>query len=405
MRVALLSNLFPPVVSGSSTQSHGLARALAAAGHEVLVLTSRIDGAWPEDERVDGFRVLRLPALRLPRAPIALNFPWLNVVASPANVRRTLRALEAFRPDVLHVHNHMFDMALLGVIARRRLRVPLAVTIHTVIRHSTPLYDRLLTPLDRHLLGPAVVRQADLVLCPDAEVARYVAETFGDVPRALIRYGIEPPPAVAPDAVQELRRRYALNGHDVIVSVGHCHALRDRRDLIHAMPEVLRRRPSTALVIVGAVGVEAPRRWSRDLGVDRSVVFTDAVPHDAVYQHLGLGPIECHWLNNQEPERTSLGVASLEAMLMGKAVVAAASAAAYGEGVFLPGRDFVFVRPNEPGRLAEELVGLLSAPERCRAIGEQARRSVQAHFSWPAVRDATLEAYEEAIRRHRGAAP
>ena len=399
MRIALFSNLFPPVVSGSSTQVEGLARALVADGHEVLVVTSRIDSAWPTFEQRDGYAVLRLPAWHLPRAAIALNFPWLNSVLRPSNLRRALLALRDFAPDVLHIHNHMFDMAFVAGYVARRLAKPTVLTVHTVIRHSTPAFDRVLVPVDRYFLGPAVVRRVDLVLSPDAEVQRYVQESFGDVPQRLVRYGIDEPPPIDTAAVTALRRRYGLDDdQDVIVSVGHCHALRDRRDLIHAMPAVLRRRPRTVLCIVGSVGVDGPRRWCRELDIERQVIFTDAVPHDAVYTHLGLGDIECHWLNNQEPEKTSLGVASLEAMLLGKVVVAAASAAAYGEGVFAAGREFVFVKPHQPEALADELLRLLEQPERRREIGERAQKAVHSHFGWASVCRATVAAYEDAQR-------
>src|SRR5205807_1271870 len=103
LRVVMFSNLYPPVVSGSATQSSSLARELAKRGCEVAVITARVAGGSPEYERVDGVHVHRLPALRLPKAAIALNFPWLSYTFTPANLRRIAAILDRHSPDVLHL--------------------------------------------------------------------------------------------------------------------------------------------------------------------------------------------------------------------------------------------------------------------------------------------------------------
>ena len=67
VRVAMLSWEYPPlVVGGISAHVDGLARALARAGHEVVVLTLHHPDA-PDDSVVDGVRVLRARA----------DLPWL----------------------------------------------------------------------------------------------------------------------------------------------------------------------------------------------------------------------------------------------------------------------------------------------------------------------------------------
>ena len=128
LKVCMFSNLFPPVVSGSSTQSSTLARELVKRGHEVVVITAHVDSNTPAYEHLDGVHIYRLPALRLPRLPIALNFPWLSVTFTPGNQRRIAAILDRHQPDVLHLHNHMFDLAFSAVRMHRRFKKPLVVT-------------------------------------------------------------------------------------------------------------------------------------------------------------------------------------------------------------------------------------------------------------------------------------
>ena len=61
LRVLMLSWEYPPVVVGGlGRHVHALATALAAAGHEVTVVTRHAEGA-PLEEYVEGVRVVRAP--------------------------------------------------------------------------------------------------------------------------------------------------------------------------------------------------------------------------------------------------------------------------------------------------------------------------------------------------------
>jgi glycosyltransferase involved in cell wall biosynthesis len=396
--VCMFSNLFPPVVSGSSTQCWHLSRHLAGRGCRVAVVTANVTGGLPAFETVEGVRIHRLPAVRLPKLPIALNFPWLNSTLTPANARRIRGILAEERPDVLHLHNHMFDLGFAAVRGRRSLGVPLVVTMHTVIKHPNRLYDGVLRPLDRVLLKRTVLDRCDGVLCPDQNVVGYVTEAFRRTDGVLVPYGVdfhEPDPAI----VSRLRERHQLAGRRAIVSLGHVHVIRNRRDLIAAMPLVRRAVPEAVLVIVGAEQSDEPRRQAQELGLGEAVVFTGAVPHAEAVAFLALAELEAHWLNQESADTTSLGVATLEAMAAGRAAVTSANLETYGPGILRDGENVVQAPREDPDRLAAILIALLTDQERRRSIGAQARATIEARFSWPAVGDQTLAIYERLVAR------
>lgn len=60
-RVCLLTDTFHPVVGGGETYARSIARQLQELGVPVFVLTRRVVPASPEEERVDGVRVVRVP--------------------------------------------------------------------------------------------------------------------------------------------------------------------------------------------------------------------------------------------------------------------------------------------------------------------------------------------------------
>jgi 1,2-diacylglycerol 3-alpha-glucosyltransferase len=395
----MLTNLYPPVVSGSSTQSHDLARELVRQGHEVIVITARIFDHTPEVEFQAGVTVYRIGAFRLPKMSIALNFPWLNVTMTPRNRRRMLSILEEERVDVVHVHNHMFDMALNGAWLSRRLGIPFVVTIHTLIKHSNPIYNALLYPLDRFFLKWFVLGKADGIVCPDFNVQEYLRERFGRE-GVVIPYGIQLDPS-PPGEAEKVCSEFHLAGKRVILSIGHVHALRNREDLIRAFPHVLRAVPEAVLVIVGNVTDALPEAIARELGVTDRVIFTGAQPRSRIPAFLELAELEAHWLNQDDPEKTSFGVASMEAMSQGKAILAAANPNTYGPGILENGRNVIVVDAGKPEALADTIVSLMKDKARRSEIGEAARQTAAEHFSWQSVGRRTIELYEASERQAR----
>lgn len=127
-----------------------------------------------------------------------------------------------------------------------------------------------------------------------------------------------------------------------------------------------------------------------------------AVSQEEVLTYLSAADLEAHWLNQEEPERTSLGIASLEAMLAGKVVLAAANPNTYGPGILVPGENILIVKPGHPPELARTIIELLRDDARRAAIGLRASQTIREHFSWDSVCRQTLQVYQAAIQKRAG---
>lgn len=124
MKVALLSDCYPPRTGGIESQVGDLGRQLARAGHEVEVLTAT---PGPE-EAVDGVRVHRL-VLGLPG-----GIP-VNPLASPA----AREILEGRGFDVAHAHLGVVSpFAWRMVNVATELGLPTALTFHSVLGRAAP---------------------------------------------------------------------------------------------------------------------------------------------------------------------------------------------------------------------------------------------------------------------------
>ncbi len=96
MKIFLLNSEYPPIGGGAGNASANIARLLAGAGHDLLLLTTHFDDL-PRDETCDGVHILRVPALR--RRPDRSNAVEQISFILAASFR-AFRLVRRFRPEV-----------------------------------------------------------------------------------------------------------------------------------------------------------------------------------------------------------------------------------------------------------------------------------------------------------------
>ena len=93
----------------------------------------------------------------------------------------------------------------------------------------------------------------------------------------------------------------------------------------------------------------------------------------------------------------AFGVAYIEAMAAGVPAIGCRGEAG-PEEIAASGSGIRLVPPGDPEALAQELRKLLDDAEWRRELGDGARATVERSFTWAACGDATVAAYEEALR-------
>ncbi|MGN8199916.1 glycosyltransferase [Salinisphaera sp. RV14] len=288
----------------------------------------------------------------------------------PAAYLRLYRRLRALAPDIVHSYNiGAIDAAVPARLAGCRYIVHAEHGRDAADPNGSNARYRWL----RRLLAPAISRFVPV----SADLAGWLARDVR-IPRSkivLIRNGIDTE-RFAPGEAAVVPGLPAIEaGTRVIGTVGRLDPVKGFDHLLDAVAVLTARSgmPPLHLVIVGD-GPEKERLAGRvrELGLDGRVTLAgqrdDA---DAWFKHFDV------YVCASIAEGIALTV--LEAMASGLPVVA--TAVGGNPELVADGETGLLVPARRPEAMASALARVLSAPERAQAMGQAARRRVQAEFS------------------------
>lgn len=392
MRIAVVNNFFPPRVGGSSHLSELLARQFVAAGHEVLVITAAFGDA-PRSEERDGYRVVRLPAVGMPKLGLSIDFD-ITFAARPKNVRRVDELLREFRPDVIHQHGQFLDLSWISGRWAKRHGVPVLLSIHTRLENPNRLYSFVFTALDYLLVRPLVNDYGPHMVVMDRLMDAYIRSRYSTREDHLvdIPVGVDLTRFHTPGDGQRVRDRWGLGDRKVIVSLGHVIPLRNRVLLVEALPGVLRQHPDTMVVVVGNVHDDSFLQLARQYGVEDHILCVGAVPQHEIPDYLAAGQLETHDLQG-----FGLGTASLESMAAGVPVVAAVRMDNFRGIELRNGDNIVLVSEGRSAELAGAISQILSDPAGADLVAKRQVELAEQYFSIEAVAAAHIDAFARLV--------
>src|SRR5579864_2241567 len=180
MKIAIFTEVYRPIVNGVVTSIDSLAEQLRALGHEAYTFAPRI----PKGVEAIG-RVFFMPSLPLPaRTEYRLTVPL---------VARRNKARFLSQCDVIHSHSLFVTGWMASYYARRRFRVPLIYTYHTLLdryAHYSPLGQRLTSQLTRELTK-TYANAADAVIVPTKAVASELRRQGVTAPLCVVPTGVD----------------------------------------------------------------------------------------------------------------------------------------------------------------------------------------------------------------------
>ena len=398
-KVAVFSKEYPPYVYGG-------------AGVHVEYLCRELARRVPVDVRCFGDQAVRDGNLTVTGYPMwdemRRNTDPRFVGAVDAFARSLAMAKDTLDADIVHCHTWYTDMG--GVLAGQLWGVPYVLTIHSL---------EPLRPWKVEQLGNAyylsawmertAIEQADAVIAVSQETRADVLRLFNVPPEKVhvIYNGIDLA-QYQPTADTTALTRYGVDPtRPYVLFVGRITRQKGIIHLVNAIPEI-----DPALQIVLCAGAPDTPEIGREMaeriqavGAGRPDVIwiQEMLARPDVIQFYSHAAVFC-CPSVYEP----FGIINLEAMACETAVVA--SAVGGIKEVVVPGETGLLVDlqlqpgtfdPVDPARFAHDLAAAINRlagdPALRQAMGHAGRQRVEAHFSWSAIADQTLDLYRSLV--------
>jgi glycogen(starch) synthase len=409
LRVGFFVWEYPPrLVGGLGTFAEYLAHEFVDIGHDVSVFTLN-DGSLKTREILRGVEVHR------PLIADASNvFPFFVVddlkkwgtniklfndifiynILSATKFLNGLIKKENYHFDVVCVHDWLSSVA--GLVVKNESKMP--VVFHT---HSTE-WGRsggAGSEVVSHLEG-AMAQSADRIITVSYAMQQdLIRHGWPQSKISVVWNGVDAerynPRKVQQEDVKGIREKYGIpDGWNMVLFVGRLTWVKSVRNLLQAMPMVLKEYPNTKLVILGKGEEQMDIVETSDrLGIKDKVVYRfDFVNENERILHYAAADV-CVFPSVYEP----FGIVSLEAMALEKPVVVGArGVVGFKEQVISSGADQngVHVNGEDPADIAWGIKETLKNPEKARNWGENGRKRVLEYFTWRKVAEETLKIYE-----------
>jgi glycogen synthase len=390
LRILMLSWEYPPVlVGGLGRHVHALATSLAAAGHEVTVVTRHAPDA-PLEEIREGVRVVRAPE-DPPTFPLAT--PSLLAWTMAFNHSLTRAALHAAATDTFDlVHAHDWLVTHTAVTMRDHLGVPLVATIHATEagRHQGWLPEEMNRTI--HTVEYWLAHEAARVVTCSAymrwEVSRLLDLDGGKV--MVIPNGVDAPQwRAAPRAVALARARFAGDG-PLVGFAGRLVYEKGVQHVVSALPELRHRHPGLRLLIAG----DGPYKGDLQaqvarLDLGRTVHFAGFVGRDLPAAFAASDTVVVPSI--YEP----FGMVALEAAAAG-APLAVSATGGLAE-IVEPGVTGMTFPAKDAAALADAVSTLLADATAARRMAGEARRMVDDRYGWASIAARTAATYRHTV--------
>lgn len=396
MKILLVSWEYPPVVIGGlGRHVHHLATELAAAGHDVVVLSRRPTGTDPQthpstDEVHDGVRVIAAA-----EDPHEFTFgtdmmPWILAMGH-AMIRAGL-GLGDWQPDIVHAHDWL--VASPAVALAQFFDVPLVSTIHATEagRHSGWVSGSISRQV--HAQESWLVRDSDSLIACSASMRDEITALFGPELAEI---------SVIPNGIDTdgwpFAPRRPHRGPAELLYFGRLEYEKGVHDAIAALPRIRRAHPGTTLTIAGdGTQLDFLTAQARKHKVLKATNFVGRVDHSQLLQLLHRADAAV-LPSLYEP----FGIVALEAAAAGTPLVTS-TAGGLGEAV-IDGVTGLSYPSGDVSALAAAVRSLLDSPAAAQQRAVAARERLTSDFAWSKVAADTFQVYLAAKRAERRPQP
>lgn len=328
MRILHVFDHSIPLHSGYSFRSCAIISEQRKLGYETIHITSAKHNANVNsnlEEEIDGLHFYRTFHCN----GLASKLPILNQWDVVHGLRKRIKAiLKNRKVDIIHAHSPCLN-GIAAIKIGRMFNIPVVYELRAfwedaAVNHGTCREGDLRYQISR-ALETYVLKRADGVttICEGLRKDIYsrgidygqitVIPNAVDIEHFNLKTGVD----------ESLKRQLGLEGHYVLGYIGSFYRYEGLDLLVSALPKIIKEKPNTKILLVGGGFQEQNlHQQVKQLGIEKSVIFTGRIPHNEVQRYYKLVDI---FIYPRIPIRLTEKVTPLkplEALAQGRLVVA-----------------------------------------------------------------------------------
>lgn len=418
MRIVIATPVYLPMINGVARFSYNLATGLARRGHEVMVLTPS-QSKRRHSKMVDGVRVVYLRSITIKVYPDQIHdvppekrilgkkmprvFYKHGFKASLFPAKQIKRALDAFRPDVVHLQGS--DPIGLATLAyARKHDIPVVTTEHNqpeVLTESLYIPGFLRKPVNGVLAAYFANRQdkGDYATMPtELSIEKLRQNKPAKVPVEAVSNGVDLTAFRPGPASDHIYNIYNLpKDVPVVLYVGRVDPEKNIGIVLKAFANFLYRHKldelSKTLFVVVGDGVDKNRLAGEaiDMGISGSVRFLGRVTGEALADIYRLGDV---FVTASEIE--TQGIVLIEAAASGLPLIAVDKGAV--AEICQNGENGFLIEPKNVDKISSAIERILTDSELKEQMGKKSVEIANEH-SLEKTLDKFLEIYTKVTKK------
>ncbi len=374
MKIIQLSPYFYPHLGGVESHVFELSKHLIERGHEVKVITSRLEGT-KKKEVVDGVPVERVKPLF-----IALRTPILF------GIRDALMKQDC---DIVHGHSPPPLTCFWGVRTTQKMGVPFVLTYHCDLELSFP-FGPFMVQTYQNTIGAYTVSKSDKIIT--------TTDTYGATSRTVWQEDSR----VIPNAVDadtfnpendgsRIRKKHGIKeDENMVLYVGRVVPHKGIQYLIRSATYM---DDNVKYVIVGTGEYkEYLMQLVRSNDLEDRVIFAGRVPMKELPEYYAATDV---FVLPSISRLEAFGIVALEALASGVPVVVSDIPGV--RDVIVEGRHGLLAEPMKPIDIAGKIRTILENPDMAKKMGELGRKVVEEKYTWDKVAEQIEGVYEDII--------
>lgn len=282
MRIGIFTDTYPPFINGVSTSIAMLEKALIEEGHEVFIVTVNPENMSYKYENEE--RIIRIPGI--PTGIYDYRLAGIYPI-------RAVNKIKKWNLDVIHSHTE-FSIGTFARIISKQFNIPLVHTYHTMYEDyvyyiTKGYFDKSSKKILEYLTKFYCDKTARKLIVPSKKTYDLFKEKYKfDKEINIVPTGIDTKrfskENFTLEQILELKKELGIKKDDfVILYVGRLAKEKNIELLLKGQADILKYKKNVKFVIVGSgPDYEHYVNLSKDLKINNSVIFTNAIPWEEI---------------------------------------------------------------------------------------------------------------------------